>query len=96
MAGYLTSGFLAAALLVVIPSYVSLTPEVQSMLFGVVAVAAALISDGRVDWAGLKTRFGARLESATRASTALRVRSPLGARRADEALPAHAVEGAAL
>lgn len=96
MAGYLTSGFLAAALLVIVPSYVSLTPEVQSMLFGVVAVAAALISDGRVDWAGLKTRFGARLESATRASTALRVRSPLGARRADEALPAHAVEGAAL
>ncbi|HEY0400259.1 MAG TPA: branched-chain amino acid ABC transporter permease, partial [Acidimicrobiia bacterium] len=94
MAGYLTSGFVAAALLVVVPSHVSLTPEVQSMLFGVVAVAAALISDGRVDWVGLKTRLGARLESATRTSTALRVRSPLGARRADDALTAHAVEGA--
>jgi branched-subunit amino acid ABC-type transport system permease component len=94
-AGYLTSGFLAAALLVIVPSYVSLSPEVQSMLFGVVAVAAALVSDGRVDWAGLKSRFAARVETATQASTALRSRSPLGARRAGEAPAVRTVEGAA-
>jgi ABC-type branched-subunit amino acid transport system permease subunit len=94
MTGYLTSGFLAAAFLVIVPSYISLSPEVQSMAFGAVAVAAALVSDGRVDWAGLATRFGARLETVTRRSTALRSRSPRHA-RADEALAARAIEGAA-
>ena len=95
MAGYLTSAFVAAALLVVVPSYVSLGPEVQSMLFGAVAVLAALASDGRVDWSALKTRLTARLEGAAGRSTALRRRGPVGARRVDEALVARPVEGAA-
>ena len=94
MAGYLTSAFVAAALLVVVPSYIALGPEVQSMLFGAVAVGAALISDGRVDWAGLRTRFGSRIETAARQSIALRHRSPVGARLADEALTARPAEGA--
>jgi branched-subunit amino acid ABC-type transport system permease component len=95
MAGYLTSGFLAAALLIVVPSYINLSPEIQSMMFGAVAVGAALLSDGRVDWAGLRTRFGARLETAVGRSAALRRRGPVGARLADEALAARTVEGAA-
>jgi branched-subunit amino acid ABC-type transport system permease component len=94
-AGFLTSAFLAAALLVIVPSYISLSPEVQSMLFGAVAVLAALASDGRVDWAGLSTRFRARIETAARQSIALRHRSPVRARRAEEALAARPVEGAA-
>lgn len=96
MAGYLTSAFVAAALLVVVPSYVSLTPDVQSMLFGAVAVLACLVSDGRIDGAALKTRFSSWLETAVGRSVALRRQgSPVGARLADEALAARPAEGAA-
>jgi branched-subunit amino acid ABC-type transport system permease component len=46
VSGYVTSAFLAAFFLAVMPSYLtSVTFEVQSMLFGGVAVLAALISD---------------------------------------------------
>jgi ABC-type branched-subunit amino acid transport system permease subunit len=87
VSGYLTSAFLAAALLIVVPSYVSLSPDVQSMLFGAVCVLAALVSDGRIDWAGLKARFGARVEAAARRSVALRRRgSPVGARPVEGAV----------
>jgi ABC-type branched-subunit amino acid transport system permease subunit len=94
MAGYLTSAFVAAALLIVVPSYISFTPEVQSMIFGAVAVGAALMSDGRVDWAGLKTRLSGWLETAAEKSVALRSRGPVTARRPEEALAARPVEGA--
>jgi ABC-type branched-subunit amino acid transport system permease subunit len=96
MSGYLTSAFVAAALLIVVPSYVSLSPDVQSMMFGAVAVIACLISDGRVDWAALKTRFAARVATAKEESLELRRRGgPVGARIADEALAARPAEGAA-
>ena len=48
VSGYVTSAFLAAFFLAVMPSYLtSVTFEVQSMLFGGVAVLAALITDRR-------------------------------------------------
>ena len=96
MSGYLTSAFVAAGLLVIFPSYVSISPDVQSMMFGVVAVVACLVSDGRVDWAALKTRFAARVSIAAEQSVALRRRGgPVGSRTADEALAARPAEGAA-
>ena len=46
VSGYVTSAFLAAFFLAVMPSYLtSITFEIQSMLFGGIAVAAALVSD---------------------------------------------------
>ena len=78
-----------------VPSYVSLSPDVQSMLFGAVAVLACLVSDGRIDWAALKTRFGASVERAAGQSVALRRRGPIGARLADDTLVARPAEGAA-
>ena len=58
VSGYVTSAFLAAFFLAVMPSYLTgITFEIQSMLFGGVAVAAALISD-RV---GVGAAAGARL-----------------------------------
>ncbi|MDQ1492992.1 MAG: hypothetical protein QOJ23_5506 [Actinomycetota bacterium] len=58
VSGYVTSAFLAAFFLAVMPSYLtSVTFEVQSMLFGGVAVLAALISDR----AGLGSAFSARV-----------------------------------
>jgi len=96
VSGYLTSAFVAAGLLIVFPSYVSVSPDVQSMMFGVVAVVACLVSDGRVDWAALKIRFGARVSVAAEQSVALRRRgSPVRSRTADEALAARPAEGAA-
>ena len=93
--GYLTSAFVASALLIVVPSYVTLSPDVQSMMFGAVAVLACLVSDGRVDWDALKTRFAAAVTTAAERSQALRRRgSPVGARTADEALVARTAEGA--
>jgi ABC-type branched-subunit amino acid transport system permease subunit len=58
VSGYVTSAFLAAFFLAVMPSYLtSVTFEVQSMLFGGVAVLAALISDRP----GLGSAFSARV-----------------------------------
>jgi ABC-type branched-subunit amino acid transport system permease subunit len=46
VSGFVTSAFLAAFFLAVMPSYLTgVTFEVQSMLFGGVAVLAALVSD---------------------------------------------------
>jgi branched-subunit amino acid ABC-type transport system permease component len=48
----LAAPFLAAALLVVLPAYASgrFTADYQSMAFGVLAVTAALVADGRLAW----------------------------------------------
>jgi len=83
-----TSAFLAAFLLVVMPTYLtSVTFEYQSMLFGAVAVAAALTADRRVGWSSLAARAKARLDRAIDASDERRRRSPVRAR---------GLEGAAL
>jgi ABC-type branched-subunit amino acid transport system permease subunit len=59
VSGYVTSAFLAAFFLAVMPSYLtSITFEIQSMLFGGIAVAAALISDRVGVGAALRSRLG--------------------------------------
>jgi ABC-type branched-subunit amino acid transport system permease subunit len=59
VSGYVTSAFLAAFFLAVMPSYLtSVTFEIQSMLFGGIAVAAALISDRVGVGAAVRSRFG--------------------------------------
>jgi branched-subunit amino acid ABC-type transport system permease component len=58
VSGYVTSAFLAAFFLAVMPSYLtSITFEIQSMLFGGIAVAAALISDRVGVGAALRNRL---------------------------------------
>ena len=58
VSGYVTSAFLAAFFLAVMPSYLtSVTFEIQSMLFGGIAVAAALISDRVGVGAAVRSRF---------------------------------------
>jgi len=61
VSGFVTSAVLAAGLFAVLPSYLTgVTPEVQSLLFGGAAIAAALAADGRLarlagrcsQWAG--------------------------------------------
>jgi ABC-type branched-subunit amino acid transport system permease subunit len=81
--GFVTSGFLAAGLLVVFPAYLSgVTVEVQSMLFGGTAVLAALVSDGAVDWKALVARVAGRVDRAVARSDVRRRRSPVAARHA--------------
>ena len=59
VSGYVTSAFLAAFFLAVMPSYLtSITFEIQSMLFGGIAVAAALVSDRVGVGAALRARLG--------------------------------------
>jgi ABC-type branched-subunit amino acid transport system permease subunit len=71
--GYVTSAFLAAFFLAVMPSYLtSITFEIQSMLFGGIAVAAALISDRVAVGAGIATRFRGWLSRAADSSEARR------------------------
>jgi len=81
VAGFVSSALLAAGLLVVLPSYLtSITLEKQSILFGAVAVAAALVADGRVDWAALAARGRGRPAAAAAGSAVRHRRSPSAAR----------------
>jgi ribose/xylose/arabinose/galactoside ABC-type transport system permease subunit len=81
VSGFVTSAFVAAAVLVVVPSYLtSVTVEVQSFLFGAAALAAALVSDGRVDWSVVGARWSAWVERTYQSSRDLRRRSPARAR----------------
>jgi branched-subunit amino acid ABC-type transport system permease component len=81
VSGFATSAFLAAGLLVVFPTYMtSVTVELQSMMFGGAAVVAALVSDGQVDWAGLRVGVGSWLDRALSASERRRRRSPITSR----------------
>ena len=81
VSGFVTSAFLAAALLVVVPTYfTSITLEVQTLLFGGAALAAALISDGRVDWSALAARWSGWVVRTTGTSEELRRRGPVAAR----------------
>jgi branched-subunit amino acid ABC-type transport system permease component len=85
VSGYVTSAFLAAFFLAVMPSYLtSVTFEVQSMLFGGVAVLAALISDR----AGVASAVSARVRGwMSRAAAGAEERrgagSPVRAREAE-------------
>lgn len=75
--GFVTSAFLAAFFLAVVPSYLtSVTFEVQSMLFGGVAVLAALVTD-RSAGLGLGVRLWAWLQRAATVSEERRRRSPV-------------------
>jgi hypothetical protein len=66
---------------VVVPSYLgSVTFEIQSMLFGLAALLAAVVSDGRVDWGSLLAGVRGRLASAATASDERRRTSPVTAR----------------
>jgi branched-subunit amino acid ABC-type transport system permease component len=81
VSGYVTSAFLAAFFLAVMPSYLtSVTFEIQSMLFGGIAVAAALVTDRVGLGAGLRSRVGAGLGRA--AAGAERRRQGTGPARA--------------
>jgi branched-subunit amino acid ABC-type transport system permease component len=78
VSGFVTSAFLAAGLLVVLPNYLtSVTVELQMMLFGGAALAAALVSDGRVDWSALATRTSTAFGRVADASQDLRQRGPV-------------------
>jgi len=90
--GFVTSAFLAAAALVVVPNYLtSVTVEVQSLLFGAAALAAALVADGRVDWSVVGARWSAWAQRTIEGSRELRRRSPVR----DRELQAHAAAGGA-
>ncbi|MGH9000307.1 MAG: ABC transporter permease subunit [Acidimicrobiia bacterium] len=79
--GFVTSAFVAAGLLVVAPSYMdSVTFEIQSMLFGLAALIAAVVSDGRVDWKSLGQAARSRIERAARSSEGRRRHGPVTAR----------------
>jgi ABC-type branched-subunit amino acid transport system permease subunit len=89
--GFVTSAFLAAGLLVVLPSYLtSVTVELQMLLFGAAALVAALVSDGRVDWSALTTRAVAATRRRVEASEDLRKYGPVQDR---PAVPATATGG---
>jgi ABC-type branched-subunit amino acid transport system permease subunit len=76
--GFVTSAFLAAAALVIVPNYLtSVTVEVQSLLFGAAALAAALVADGRIDWSAVGARWSEWAQRTTQASRELRRRSPV-------------------
>ncbi len=78
ISGFLTCAWLAAALLVVLPSYLtSVTVETQMVFYGGAALAAALASDGRVDWAALSARWSSTVARAAEASERLRRRGPV-------------------
>jgi branched-subunit amino acid ABC-type transport system permease component len=74
----LASPFLAAGLLVVLPAYASgsFTAEYQSMAFGVLAIAVALLADGRLAWRPNAALRRSRWREA--AVPARRVASPYG------------------
>jgi branched-subunit amino acid ABC-type transport system permease component len=92
VSGFVTSGFVAAGLLLVAPSYLtSLTVEVQSMLFGGAAVIAALVTDGGPDRRGAWARAGRRLEGLIARSDDRRARSPVRERGRDMAAATEAV-----
>lgn len=84
VSGFVTSAFLAAFMQVVMPTYLrSVTFEYQLMLFGAVAVVAALIADRRVGWSSLTARMKARLQQAAESSDERRRRSPVRGRTLD-------------
>jgi branched-subunit amino acid ABC-type transport system permease component len=82
VSGFVTSAFLAAFFLAVMPSYLTgVTFEVQSMLFGGVAVLAALVSDRAGGPSALLTRLRAWLAGAAAGAEERRgSRSPVRAR----------------
>jgi branched-subunit amino acid ABC-type transport system permease component len=91
VSGFVTSAFLAAGLLVVLPTYLtSVTVELQMLLFGAAALAAALVSDGRVDWSALASRAAAAMGRLADSSEDLRRRGPVQDR---SAVPAAATAG---
>jgi ABC-type branched-subunit amino acid transport system permease subunit len=91
VSGFITSAFLAAGLLVVLPSYLtSVTVEVQMLLFGAAALVAALVSDGRVDWSALAARATAAIGRLADVSEDLRRHGPV---RDRTAVPAAATGG---
>ena len=62
----------------IVPNYLtSVTVEVQSLLFGAAALAAALVADGRVDWSAVGARWSAWAQRTTEVSRELRRRSPV-------------------
>jgi len=85
VSGYVTSAFLAAFFLAVMPSYLtSVTFEVQSMLFGGVAVLAALITDRRGGGSATLARLRAWIAgAATGAEERRGSRSPVRARHTE-------------
>ena len=87
VSGYVTSAFLAAFFLAVMPSYLtSVTFEVQSMLFGGVAVLAAPISDRAGVGAALSGRVRGWLSRAAAGAEERRgSRSPVRAREFEAA-----------
>ena len=94
VSGFIVSAFIAAALLVVMPAYMtSVTLEVQSMLFGGATVMAALVADGAVDWRAVWAKIRGTVNRAADRSAARRRRSPVAARRTAAASHAHAVPG---
>jgi len=75
---FVVSAFLAAGLFLVLPSYFgSITLEVQTMLFGGMAMLAALVSDGQLGSAALVARMRGGLERAAVASQERRRCSPV-------------------
>jgi branched-subunit amino acid ABC-type transport system permease component len=79
--GFLTPAFLAAGLLVIVPSYLtSVTTEAQSIVFGGTALLAAVLLDGQIDWRGLRTRAGMRIDRALAASSNRPTHSPVAER----------------
>jgi branched-subunit amino acid ABC-type transport system permease component len=93
VSGFVTSAFLAAGMLVVVPNYLtSVTVEVQMILFGGAALAAALVSDGRVDWSALAARGSAWVERMRQTSEELRRRGPVRERALADAAAGTGVE----
>lgn len=84
--GFVTSAFLAAFLLAVMPSYLtSVTFEVQSMLFGAVAVLAALVTDRGAGSGNAAARLRTWLRTIAATSGERRRRSPIRDRGLDTA-----------
>ena len=83
--GFVTSAFLAAFFLAVMPSYLtSVTFEVQSMLFGGIAVVAALASDRATGTSAALARLRAWLARSATSAAERGVRSPVRARQPQE------------
>lgn len=71
--GLVRSSFLAAGLLVVVPAYLTLSQEWQSVLVGIAALAGAVLGDGRVASGEMFTRWADRSDDRS-------LRSPVRAR----------------
>lgn len=91
VSGFVTSAFLAAFFLAVMPSYLTgITFEVQSMIFGGVAVMAALATDRATAAFAVLTRLRTWLAGAARSAEERGSRSPVRARPLESPAPAGA------